>query len=99
MAFLPVALLVALLVACGEGEGPGDAAAGAAPLVTVAAEPVPAPPPRSAYAGTASCQGCHVDQVAAWSRSTHGRAGGVPGSRDNPVRVIAPFGGTALRLA
>lgn len=98
VAGLVVAGVVAAACA-GEGGGEGGAGDGVAPLVTVAAEAIPLAAPASAYAGSASCAGCHTDQMAAWASSTHGRAGGVPGSRDNPVRVIAPFGGAPLRFA
>jgi tetratricopeptide (TPR) repeat protein len=99
----PVGGLAMGMTACGGADGAGragaDAGAGGAPLVTVAAEALPPVAPREVYAGSARCAGCHTDQAAAWAGSTHGRAGGVPGSRDNPVRVIAPFGGVPLRFA
>ena len=45
------------------------------------------------FVGAESCASCHTAQFAAWSQSTHGRAGGPPAER-----VIAPFSGT-LRFA
>ncbi len=74
----------------------GDVASGAARI----ALPSPsddAPSERVAradFAGAATCAACHATQSAAWSRSTHGRAGGVP----SPSLVIAPFDGTPIRF-
>jgi tetratricopeptide (TPR) repeat protein len=50
-------------------------------------------PTQTAFIGSESCASCHAAQFAAWSKSTHGRAGGPPAER-----VIAPFSGT-LRFA
>lgn len=47
------------------------------------------------FAGAEACRECHAGQYAAWSRSTHGRAGGSP-RRDV---VIAPFDGRPIRFA
>ncbi len=67
-------------------------------------EPVQLPPPgeRTAgpgislkdFAGAESCRDCHAPEYAAWRRSTHGRAGGLP-SRET---VIASFDGTPIRF-
>ena len=46
------------------------------------------------FAGQAACAGCHSAEHAAWTASTHGRAGGSPG----PRTVIAPFAGRPLRF-
>ena len=45
------------------------------------------------FAGAETCASCHQAQFAAWSQSTHGRAGGAPAER-----TIAPFSGV-LRFA
>lgn len=67
--------------------------------------PIVLPPPSSAsaagvaapdaedFAGAESCASCHQVQFAAWSKSTHGRAGGSPAER-----AIAPFSGV-IRFA
>ena len=49
--------------------------------------------PATEFVGAESCASCHLAQFAAWSKSTHGRAGGPPAER-----AIAPFSG-ALRFA
>ena len=48
------------------------------------------PPARTqgGFVGSEACQGCHTDEYAAWSGSTHGRAGG-PVSDD----ILIPKGG------
>jgi len=46
------------------------------------------------FVGAAACGECHAVEYAAWSGSTHGRAGGVP----NDQIVIAPFDGTPIRF-
>lgn len=46
------------------------------------------------FVGSAACAACHPSQVAAWSSSTHARAGGKPGS----VRILPPFDGTPIRF-
>lgn len=51
------------------------------------------PPAFQDFVGAESCASCHTAQFAAWSKSTHGRAGGPPAER-----VIAPFSGV-LRFA
>jgi len=66
----------------------------------IAALPPPAdsvlpPAPHSAdFAGSDRCASCHQAQYVAWRGSTHGTAGGTPGS----VKVIAPFNGTPIRF-
>lgn len=64
--------------------------------------PFPAPDPSATptvsaddFAGAEACSGCHVGEYAAWSASTHGRAGGEPG----PDVVIAPFDGRPIPFA
>jgi Flp pilus assembly protein TadD len=54
----------------------------------------PHAPLASDFAGSERCASCHATQYAAWRGSTHGAAGGVPGS----VKVIAPFNGTPIRF-
>jgi Flp pilus assembly protein TadD len=44
--------------------------------------------------GSERCATCHATQYAAWRGSTHGKAGGPPGS----VTVIAPFNGTPIQF-
>ena len=50
-------------------------------------------PPAGDFAGAESCATCHQAQFSAWSKSTHGRAGGTAAER-----AIAPFTGV-LRFA
>ncbi len=64
------------------------------PLTEAALPPVPAAPAAAAFAGSATCESCHAEQFTAWRRSTHGKAGGTPGS----VPVIAAFNGAPLRF-
>lgn len=85
---------------CGGGEA-GDGregdAGGAGSLASFPAPP-PAPTPQAIpgdFVGAGACADCHAAQHAAWSRSTHGRAGGAPG----PDVVRAPFDGTPIRFA
>jgi len=47
------------------------------------------------FAGSEACASCHQEQYRAWARSTHGQAGGPPGSSV----VIAPFDGRPIRFA
>jgi len=47
------------------------------------------------FLGAEACAECHADQYSAWSASTHGRAGGVPG----PDVVIAPFDARPIRFS
>ncbi len=49
----------------------------------------------SDFVGADACAGCHETEYAAWSGSTHGRAGGDPG----PDVVIAPFDGRVIRFS
>ena len=86
---------VASLTACTEASVPEGEPT---PLTTAALSTPVAPKPED-FAGNATCADCHADQVAQWARSTHGRAGGVPGSSTNPVTVIAPFNGQPIRFA
>jgi tetratricopeptide (TPR) repeat protein len=55
---------------------------------------VPHAPLASDFVGSERCASCHQSQYAAWRGSTHGTAGGVPGS----VKVIASFNGTPIRF-
>lgn len=62
--------------------------------------PPPPPPEQSRVAfddfvGAAACRDCHAREYAAWSGSTHGRAGGPP-TRE---RVLAAFDGRPIRFA
>ncbi|MCI0436418.1 MAG: tetratricopeptide repeat protein [Gemmatimonadetes bacterium] len=64
----------------------------------------PLPPPGNApdgaplafedFAGAEACAGCHAEQYAAWSRSTHGRAGGEP----SPDLLVRAFDGRPIRF-
>lgn len=93
---LPWVLAAAtMLAAC---TGPTSQRSDDTPLTTTALTTPQAPTPAD-FAGNASCASCHAEQFSQWSRSTHGRAGGVPGSRTNPVNIIAPFNGAAIRFA
>ena len=51
-------------------------------------------PLTSDFVGADRCASCHQAQYAAWRGSTHGTAGGAPGS----VKVIAPFTGAPIRF-
>ena len=46
------------------------------------------------FAGSDACAGCHQGQHAAWSRSTHGRAGQSPPGN----LVLKPFNGVPIRF-
>ncbi|MFN8573468.1 MAG: tetratricopeptide repeat protein [Gemmatimonadaceae bacterium] len=48
----------------------------------------------SDFVGSAACASCHAGQYAAWTRSTHGNAGGLPGT----VRLVGSFNGTPIRF-
>ena len=90
------ATMMFVLSACTSSDS-ADNAEGT-PLTTAALSTPTAPRPGD-FAGTQACASCHAEQVAQWSRSTHGTAGGVPGSVTNPVKVIAPFNGAPIRFA
>lgn len=94
---LVAALLTGVTVAaCDRSESatpPSDTA------LTAAALDIPAAPQPRDFAGSEACASCHAEQSTAWRASTHGQAGGTPGSRTNNVRVIAPFNGAPLRFA
>jgi tetratricopeptide (TPR) repeat protein len=62
------------------------------PLATAA--PVGADITPADFVGAERCASCHRTEYDAWSRSTHGRAGGVPGN----VPVLGPFDGTPIRF-
>ena len=86
--------LLAMLAGCSGDAGDPD---GAERLV-----PFPAPPPAAGatvslddFVGAEACADCHEREYAAWSTSTHGRAGGEPG----PETVIGPFDGAPIRFA
>lgn len=70
-----------------------------AALTTAALTPLPSPVGVEAFAGAESCRTCHTEQYTTWRASTHGTAGGVPGSQANPVRIIAPFDGRPMVFA
>ncbi len=91
----PIAL--ALFAACSTNTDT-TASDESTPLTSATLSPPAAPQPQD-FAGNASCVSCHAEQSKQWSASTHGTAGGVPGSRTNPVRVIAPFNGAPIRFA
>ncbi len=91
------ALLLAVLAGC-TSDAAERTTDGASALTTVALAAPPAPPVAADFAGTESCQSCHAAEYATWKRSTHGTAGGVPGSATNDVRVIAPFNGEPIRF-
>ena len=54
----------------------------------------PRAPSAADFAGADRCASCHAAQYTAWRVSTHGTAGGAPGT----VKVIAPFNGTPIRF-
>ena len=100
------ALGAALLVALAVGVGAFLLGRGSWPSRT--AERVALPPPTGAgiarasdsvrfadFVGSEACASCHEREYDAWSRSTHGRAGGTP-SRE---RSIADFDGRPIRFA
>jgi tetratricopeptide (TPR) repeat protein len=69
------------------------------PPAALAVLPPPQRPPAPStgfadFVGADSCKGCHPAEYDAWAHSTHGRAGGAP-TRE---RVLAPFGGQAIRF-
>jgi len=73
----------------------GDAVGGTRIELPPPADSVlPRAPVSSDFAGSDRCASCHQAQYAAWRGSTHGTAGGAPGS----VKVIAPFNGTPIRF-
>lgn len=90
---LTAASLALALTACGDSDG-GD--------TTTASLDFPAPAPieartvsRDDFAGAEACAFCHREEYDAWSGSTHGQAGGAPGSDV----VIAAFDGRPIRFA
>ncbi|MGH7467271.1 MAG: tetratricopeptide repeat protein [Longimicrobiales bacterium] len=67
--------------------------------VPLTAFPRPRPAPADSvhftdFVGSASCAGCHSAQFAAWSSSTHGRAGEAPPSS----LLLRRFDGTPIRF-
>src|SRR6185503_5487945 len=50
---------------------------------------------RDDFVGAERCAQCHAVEYAAWSTSTHGRAGGAPSS----TTVLAPFGTGVIAFA
>ncbi len=91
--------LAVVLVLAGCGDGGGSADQGGGPVALAAFPSAPSPPPPAAspddFVGASACADCHADQYAAWSRSTHGRAGGAP----SPDLLRAPFDGTPIVFA
>ncbi|HVT41144.1 MAG TPA: tetratricopeptide repeat protein [Gemmatimonadaceae bacterium] len=73
---------------------PGHAGADALPPPRET--PRPSAVSRADFVGSERCAGCHAAQYATWRRSTHGRAGGTPPTRD---LVIAAFDGNPIRFA
>jgi tetratricopeptide (TPR) repeat protein len=85
---IAAAILVLLLVRS-RSEAP----------VTLTTFQAPPEPPRDSitfadFVGSESCAGCHAAEYAAWSKSTHGRAGQAP-PRD---LVMRRFDGTPIRF-
>ena len=72
----------------------GAAGAAAVALPPPADSSQPRAPLASDFVGAERCASCHQAQYTAWRGSTHGTAGGAPGS----VKVIAPFNGTPIRF-
>jgi tetratricopeptide (TPR) repeat protein/5-methylcytosine-specific restriction endonuclease McrA len=92
----PALLALLLLAACTPSD---STTASADTPLTIAALTTPSAPKPEEFAGAESCASCHATEYASWRRSTHGTAGGVPGSSTNGVKVIAPFDGTPMRFA
>jgi len=67
------------------GADPLPAPIGHAPISIVA---------RADFVGAARCANCHAAEFSAWTRSTHGRAGGSPGT----VPLLAKFDGRPIRF-
>ena len=99
---LRLALLLACAVAsCTRGDSEGDNTTSGAELTAASLGPPPVAPAPGEFAGAEACQSCHAEQFSAWRTSTHGTAGGAPGTGANAgdrVRVIAPFNGTLIRF-
>ncbi|HEX5076028.1 MAG TPA: tetratricopeptide repeat protein [Gemmatimonadaceae bacterium] len=92
-----VAIAIALLAGTRLLHRPpnGESADGARVALPPPVDSVlPPAPVASDFAGSERCASCHQAQYAAWRGSTHGNAGGTPGS----VKVIAPFNGTPIRF-
>lgn len=77
------------ITACSDSDGTTQGATLDFPRPSAIAAPTVS---RTDFAGAEACAGCHADQYEAWSGSTHGQAGGVPG----PDVVLAPFNGRAI---
>lgn len=89
LVILSVAAVLAVVIAVRQ---PGQSAA-------LSAFPLPPAPSADSigfadFLGSDRCAGCHAAQFAAWSPSTHGRAGQAP-PRDLPLRR---FDGTPIRF-
>ena len=100
---LRLALLLALAgVSCTRSDSASDNNRGSnAELTAASLGPPPVAPAPGEFAGAEACQSCHAEQFSAWRTSTHGTAGGAPGTGANAgdrVRVIAPFNGTLIRF-
>ena len=92
-----VVAVVAMLVLVAWLITRGHSANGAGSLVELpppADTTTPHAPARSEFVGAERCASCHATQYAAWRGSTHGKAGGTPGT----VQVIAPFNGTPIHF-
>lgn len=94
MAGLAVVVAGAVYAALGRSSGSLGSPGG-----QLASFPPPSPAPVQAvtaadFVGAEACAECHAEQYAAWSGSTHGRAGGEP----SPQVVVAPFDGTPMRF-
>jgi Flp pilus assembly protein TadD len=94
----PAAVLLLVLAGGGlavvlhRAAAPGRDATRSSPAVAALASETRVT--RADFVGAAACGECHASQLEAWSRSTHGLAGGAPG----PETVIAPFDGTPIRF-
>ncbi len=90
------------LAACARDavDGRGTAPPSTNEAFVAALTESPGTPSRDDFAGATSCASCHAQQYAVWRASTHGMAGGVPGTatRGDRIRVIAPFNGVPLRF-
>jgi tetratricopeptide (TPR) repeat protein len=94
-ALLVVAILLAAAILVVRWRSGGEAVE--ATVVRLPPPLAPAPVDSIAAAdfiGSGACAGCHRAEYAAWSRSTHAAAGGVP----TASRVVAPFSGPPIRF-
>ena len=90
LAMVPIAIALIVVIVRPRPEVP--ARIELPPPRALAAGNTPAP---ADFDGSASCADCHSAQFAAWSRSTHGRAGGAPPAA---ASLVARFDGTPIRF-